>query len=72
MFREDREELCDISRGRSSLDSLNSEAIKCFSVGFNQSQSTYVLQFDYLASQKSTSVTRPDENTNAYRRSSHV
>jgi len=71
-FREDREELCDNSRGRSSLDSLNGEDGQYVFVRFVQYQSTHVLQLDYLASQKSTSETRPYENTNASRRSSLV
>jgi hypothetical protein len=29
LFREDREELCDLSRGQSSLDSLNNKASQC-------------------------------------------
>ncbi len=70
LFREDREELCDLSRRRSSLDSLNGEASQRVFDGLEQSPSTCVLQLDYLASQKSTSTTRHYKNTSAYRRSS--
>ncbi len=72
LFREDREELCDLSRRRSSLDSLNSEASQRDFDGLEQSQSTCVLTLDYLASQKSTSATRHYKNTSASRRSSLV
>ena len=72
LFREDREELCDLSRGWSSLDSMNSEASQRVFDGLEQSPSTCVLALDYLASQKSTSATRHYKNTSASRRSSLV
>ncbi len=72
LFREDREELCDLGRGRSSLDSLNSEASQRVFDGLEQSPSTCVLTLDYIASQKSTSATRHYKNTSTSRRSSLV
>ncbi len=69
MFREDREELCNLSRRRYSLDSLSSEASQRVFGGLERSPSTCVLQLDSLANKKSTSSTRPYKNTIASRRS---